>query len=619
MKLIQLLGTVNQIERTSFLRILDGFCADVRKGEAVPEVDRLLSESDGKLKNVDDINIAALFQHFSARYSDHLQERLVFGDRQLGVLVDILVRDGNAIMSREWFAHLHRQELDRLRGQVQTAALEIEAGRDPAACTPRQRDYATYFACVRTAYENDDLSNRERRISWDERSILNTLAQNLDLSHEEVRAVEHNVVAIEQPDLDGLITLLKDAGIVFYQRKSSTLFIADEVVWLLRDQMGIELATKYQRRVLRHLSDAELNRVARRHNIDRTLGRPGKLSELLASGISMVGMLLNDIHREGTSKTDRAGRIQLLLEKELEIDVPKYGRSLEQKVQTLVEYFRAQERDESASLSADGYGKLLHNLREQLPVVNDRLKEDFELQPDDVMSAELLSSYSIQPRDVLYLLTKAELKDFCTAQEISSRGNLILNVLKKYRNIEDLLLENIELIGGRDLASLREKGLSVKESELGALYEQLTRRAFQKLGLKVDEKLAAKLNTKRAKIDVLLNLGNDEVIVVECKTKKDRHYDNYSGVTRQLASYEKLCVDRGLRVRHHVVIANDFSEDFVGECEYDDELSLSLLTSRGLSRIVESYLESKRAEFPIKLLLKAGLLNEERIATVLTR
>jgi len=231
----------------------------------------------------------------------------------------------------------------------------------------------------------------------------------------------------------------------------------------------------------------------------------------------------------------------------------------------------------------------------------------------------LLTSYSIGPRDVLYLLKKGELKAFCKEQEISGRGNLIANVLKKYRNIDDLLLENIQLVGGRDLLGLQEKGLSVRETELGALYEKLVKKAFQKLDLTVDDRLAGKLNTKRSKMDVLINLGNNEVVVVECKTKKDKHYGNYSGVKRQLSAYEKLCVDRGFHVRHVLIVANEFSEDFVGEAEYDEELSLSLLTSSGLARVVQGYEDSSRTEFPIKLLLKAGLLNADRIATVLTR
>lgn len=74
----------------------------------------------------------------------------------------------------------------------------------------------------------------------------------------------------------------------------------------------------------------------------------------------------------------------------------------------------------------------------------------------------------------------------------------------------------------------------------------------------------------RLKLDAVLNLGNQEVIVVECKTHKDRHCDKYTGLKRQLLSYEKLCCQKGLSVRHLLVIANEFSDDFTSECEYDE-------------------------------------------------
>ena len=57
----------------------------------------------------------------------------------------------------------------------------------------------------------------------------------------------------------------------------------------------------------------------------------------------------------------------------------------------------------------------------------------------------------------------------------------------------------------------------------------------------------------------------------------------------------------------------------MGDCEYDDELNLSLLTSRGILRVVEAFEQSSRDSFPIKVLQKAGLLNEERIAKVLNK
>jgi len=619
MRLLSLLGFINQIEKNSFLKILDELSLAARKTTLEPEVERILLETDRKLKNVDDASISSLFRTLSESYGKYLTNKISFGDRQFGVLVDILIRDGNAIMSREWFAELYKAELVRLKNQVKGFAPELETGADAVTRTERQRDYFTYYRCVQEAYENDLIHNRESRISWDERSILNTLAAALDLSLEEVRAIEFNVLAIEPLDLDAAISLLKEAGVIFYQRKTCTLYIADEVVWLLRSQRGIKVANKYQRRVLRHLTDSELNRVGKRHGLDKKLDRNTQIVELLKSGINLESILTSEIFREGTAKSDRANRVQSLMQKELEIELSKFGRNLEQKVASLIGYFQHLETEDAVTLSADGFEKLLEALRVGCPELNGRVRRDFELQPTEVLEGELLTSYSIGPRDVLYLLKKSELKAFCKEQEISGRGNLIANVLKKYRNIDDLLLENIQLVGGRDLLGLQEKGLSVRETELGALYEKLVKKAFQKLDLTVDDRLAGKLNTKRSKMDVLINLGNNEVVVVECKTKKDKHYGNYSGVKRQLSAYEKLCVDRGFHVRHVLIVANEFSEDFVGEAEYDEELSLSLLTSSGLARVVQGYEDSSRTEFPIKLLLKAGLLNADRIATVLTR
>ena len=619
MKLLSLLAFINQIEKNSFLKVLDELSLAARKTTLAPEVERILLESDGKLKNVDDASISTLFRTLSEDYGRYLTNKISFGDRQFGILIDILIRDGNAIMSREWFAELYQAELARLKTQVKEFAPELASGHDVISRTERQRDYAIYHRCVQEAYANDLVHNRESQISWDERSILNTLAQTLDLSLEEVRAIEFNVFESQPLALDSAIGLLKDSGVIFYHRKTCTLYIADEVVWLLRTQRGIKVANKYKRRVLRHLADSELNRVAKRHGLPKGLDRNGQIIELLKSGLNLESVLGSGIFRDGTAKSDRANRVQTLMQKDLEIDLPKYGRNLEQKIEILIGYFQMLEREDNVTLSADGFQKLLHALKVEFADLNGRVRRDFELQPAEVLEVELLTSYSINPRDVLYLLTKNEIKSFCSSQEISNRGNLIANVLKKYRNIDDLLLENIELVGGRDILGLQEKGLNVRENEMGALYETLVKKAFAKLELNVDERLARKLNTKRAQMDILLNLGNNEVIVIECKTKKDKHYGNYSGVKRQLAAYEKLCVDRGLHVRHVLLVANEFSEDFVGEAEYDEELSLSLLTSSGLARVVAGYADSDRAQFPIKLLLKAGLLNADRIATVLTR
>lgn len=55
MKLLKVLSRINQIEKTSFLKILDSFCAESRK--ITPQVDQILTQSANQLKNVDDANI----------------------------------------------------------------------------------------------------------------------------------------------------------------------------------------------------------------------------------------------------------------------------------------------------------------------------------------------------------------------------------------------------------------------------------------------------------------------------------------------------------------------------------------------------------------------------------
>ncbi|MBE9594228.1 MAG: restriction endonuclease [Proteobacteria bacterium] len=180
-------------------------------------------------------------------------------------------------------------------------------------------------------------------------------------------------------------------------------------------------------------------------------------------------------------------------------------------------------------------------------------------------------------------------------------------------------MENFESVGCRDLHSLKEKGLTVKESELGSLYEELTKNIFKKLGFNVDEKLRQELNTDRAKMDILLNLGGKDVIIVECKSVKDKDYNKYTAVSRQLKSYESLCKKKGCHVSQVVIVSNEFTEDFISECEYDYELSISLITSSGLVKILEGLKESPLTELPVRLLLKDGVLNADRIVKVLNR
>ena len=616
MKLLKVLSKVNQIEKISFLKILDGFCAESRK--ITPQIDQILSQSANQLKNVDDANIVKLFNFLNEKYSAHLEKRIKFSNYQLDIIVEIFVRDGNQIMSREWFHKLYNQAVANLKSKIKVTLFQISKEKGGLSLQ-RKRDYIVYQNCVKTAYKNDLEVNRDQHLSWEEKTILYTLSRSLELSNEEERAITYSVVPLEKNNVDDIISELKDAGIIFFNRKSNTLFIPDEIVWLLRGILGIEIPNKYLRRILKNFRDPEINLIDRKHNVDKTLKRNEKIKKIIAQGLSVTNLLSSDIFTEKVTKADRSKRIQEFIIKDLGINLTKAGRSLEEKVANLIIYFNELEKDDTTSLSRDGYEKLLSLLTEAIPNINKRIKEEFEIQDEDVMSSEFLADYNIGPCDVIYLLKREELLDFCKKNGIRSRGNLVSNMINSFRNIQDLYLENFESVGCRDLRSLKEKGLAVKESELGNLYEGLTKDIFKKLGFNVDEKLRQELNTDRAKMDVLLNLGGKDVIIVECKSVKDKDYNKYTAVSRQLKSYEGLCKKKGYRVSQIVTVSNEFTEDFVSECEYDYELSISLISSDGLLKIFEGLKESLLTELPVRLLLKDGALNADRIVKALNR
>ena len=198
-------------------------------------------------------------------------------------------------------------------------------------------------------------------------------------------------------------------------------------------------------------------------------------------------------------------------------------------------------------------------------------------------------------------------------KNIKTRGDLITKILDTYQDAENLYLENFENIGFRNLNVLKENGIQVKESELGVKFENLTKSIFTKLGFNVDEKLRQLLNTKKDKIDIVINLSNKELILVECKTIKERGYNKFSSVSRQLKAYINLATSKDFKVIKSLLITPDFSDDFVKDCGLDYDLNLSLITASSLINILNGFRNSKHKQFPYNLLMRDVLIQEDRI------
>ncbi|MDC7242551.1 MAG: hypothetical protein PQJ44_00865 [Sphaerochaetaceae bacterium] len=611
MKLEKILDIVNSLEKNSFLKIIDNIKSCNPKNSKA--IDEILSDSSNNLKSVDSINIAKVFDLVKEEFGETVKAEFVNTTSQLDILIDIIIKDGNNILKQDWLARLYDIELKNIKKKTRQLKAQLEADKSEID-DARKRDYIVYRACVETAYNNDYENNRDLKITDDELSILLTLSHQLELSQEEVKLINYLIIPPEKLDIEVVISSLKNMGVVFYSRKNNLIYVADEVVRVLRSIRKKEIADKYFRRVLKTLKESQLNLICRKHNISiRELDYESKIKQIIKEGISFSYLLKSGIHKDGTNLTDRKRAINSIWEKGLKISSSLRGVTLEEKIENIVDYFNEIELDEKVGISVEGYEKLLIELNEELKSFRRLVLNEFEMPEETVLDSSTLLDFNIKPRDILDILPVEELKYFIAAKELKSRGDLVLNILDAYKDAENLLIENYVAIGFRNINVLKENGITLKESELGLKFECITQKIFEQLGFNVDEALKKQLNTAKNKIDLVLNLGNNDVIIIECKTVKESGYNKFSSVSRQIKSYVSLAQKAGLNVVKSLLVAPDFSDDFVNDCDLEFEINLSLITAAALVNILDGFRESKFKQFPYQLLMKDVLIKEERI------
>ncbi len=612
MKLSQVLDKLNSLEKNSFIKIIDNIITEMKVNRK--KIDSILTESEGQLKNIDNENISKVFNLVEDSYINYLKEEFVNIDAQTEVGLDIILRDGNCIMHRDWFSKLYEQEINTLNKKVK----EFEKYLKSEESDTRLRDYKIYKECVQTAFYNDLIHNREPTITIDEKSILDTLAKKLGLSHEEVRLLNAQIIKLEKTDIDNIIKDLKEIGVMFYSKKNYEVYIPDEIIRIIRKIRGKEVADKYFRRVLKYIKDSQVNLIAKRHNIDKNLNNSQKIKSIINQGANFTEVISEDIFKENQSKTDRKKFIDDLIDK-LKIKTFVRGVTMEDKINIIIDHFDSIEKDTKVGIAIDGYEKLLIDLDKILPNLNDKVRYEFELQSAKVLNSKFLLDYNIKPSDILDLLNDEDLKLVCEKTNSKTRGDNVQNILDSYKDSENIFLENYVNIGKRDFIKLKDNGISIKESELGIKYEELTKLIFSRMGFNVDESLRRKINNTKNKIDIILNLVKEEVILIECKTSKDRDYNKFSSVSRQLKAYQELVLGKKYNIIKTLLVADNFSDDFINECEVDFELNLSLIKSSSLIEIYTSFKNSKHKKFPINLIKRDVLINEERIIKALMK
>ena len=609
MKLEKILDKLNTIEKTSFSKIVVKLISDRPKN--YKQVDKILS-SDFNLKNLDSQLFAKVFNLVAEEYYHFIEGELSKSVSQLDILIDILIRDGNCIMSREWLGKLYEKEVSKIKSKLKHLKSEI-ADKDLSEVSSRLRDFIIYKNCVDKAYNNDKDNNQESKITSDEKSILNLLAQNFALSQEEIKLLNYSVLPLKTLQLDEIIDLLKSSGIILYSKKNHAVYVPDEFVRLLRKYRNKEVADKYLKRILRLLKSSEINFITRKHGIDHKLDKRDKLKAIINEGIGIRSILKSDMHKDGMNLTMKKERVNNLVEKGLNITHLR-GLTIDSRIDNLVAYFNEIEKDEKVGISIDGYEKLLDDFSIFNKKTNNVLRKEFELQKEEVSNPKLLLDYNIKPRDVLELFEEDDLKKFCEKFDVTTRGNEVLNILNSYKDSTNIELENYTDIAFRDLIKLKENGIRLKEAEIGNKFEELTKKIFTDLGLNVDEELRKTLNTSKDKIDIVLRVAEKELILIECKSVKEKGYNKFSSVFRQMMSYKELLEKNDYHVIKTLLIAPEFSDDFVNETEKDYILNLSLIRARSLIDILNAFKGNKKLKtFPHVLLMKDVIINEERI------
>lgn len=614
MKLEKILDKLGSIEKNSFIKIIDNIITKNPKNGK--EIEKILSSSDKGLKSVDNQNISKIFALTANEFQEHVNCEFQEITSQLDILIDIIIRDGNCIMKQDWFSRLYETEIRNLKIRTKGLIADFENDKSELSAT-RKRDYKIYKSCLHTAYKNDIENNRDAKVTSDELSIILTLSKQLGLSQEEVKLINYSILPVNKIDIQEVIKGLKNIGLIFYSNKESTIYVADEMVRMLRKVREKEVAEKFYRRTLKLLREPIINQIARERNIDRKLSYADKIEDIIKEGVSFTSLLLEGIYKQGSTLTEKKKTLNELCEKGLNISNLK-GSTLDDKISSLIEHFDNVERDEKVGISLDGFDKLLMELNLSLPKLNKQIKDQFELQEEFVLKADFLLDYNIKPRDILDLIVKPNLMNFMKDNGIKQRGEDILNILEHYKDVENLYLENYENVSYRNLNVLKENGITVKESELGIKFEELTKVIFKSLGFNVDDTFRKSLNTKKDMIDILLNLNNNEVIIVECKTSKERGYNKFSTVSRQLKSYQNLALKNSLRIVKILLVAPEFSDDFVTDCEMDTEMNLSLITASTLSNISDAFKTSNYTQFP-HVLFRDIVINEERILKALSK
>ena len=611
MKLSNILSTVNQVEKSKFINFLDRICSEAVTHDR--ELAKRVKSLDGQIKNASSGEIIQLFKLVLPYFEKNIAEQLAMLGGQPALIINIISRDGNSIARLSWIEALYTKEWN-LISERSKQILELINETSSEEGVDKSKRLDIYHACFREAYFNDERNNREAKVTDDERSILNVLADKLDITADDKSAVEHLVNEIPQTGVQDCLNTLREIGIVFVSRKDLTVYVADEIVAILNRMQGKELANKHLLRILRTLSDSELSNILKAHGKRiRGVERSEKIESIIKMGLLTSQMLQHDICNADATINEKKERLKELIN-DLDLELDKIGANLDERADLIISSLNSLSEKEFNSLSATGFKELLSTLEKHLPELKSIIRRDFEIEDNEELNVDKLRALNITPHDILYMLTNDDIKLVRDCMAINRRGNPRLVILESFADATDKLIENYALLAKRDITGLKNVGIDITEADIGVKFEEVTKAIFEQLELEVDEDLRRSISTTKDKPDIILSLSEDNVIVSEAKTCKNGDFAKYSTTSRQIKAYVTQCESCGKRVSQVLIVAPSFSDDFVESAEMDTEINISLLEANGLKQILDVFKSKKNPKFSAKLFTKGGLLKSDLIA-----
>jgi len=612
MKLANVLSTINQIEKSKFLNFLDKVCNESAAKDK--EINKKIKNIDGQIKNASSGEITELFKVVSPYLQDSIKEELALLGAQADLLVNVISRDGNCIARITWLETLYEKEWENINNHAKELKKLLDSHDDNDNIFNQLKKLKIYYACFNEAFFNDVKTNRDAKISHDERGILNVLANQLDVTADDKAAIEHLISPIPKGDVPLCLETLREIGLLFISKKHHTVYVPDEIVNLLHKIQSKELADKYVLRILRTFSDAELSNVLKSHDKRiRGVERDQKIKSIIHMGLSVKQLLEIDMHNQDLSINERKERLKQLID-DLDIQTDRLGSTLDERCNIILTSLKNSSEQEFNALSAAGYKEMYSSLQSFLPELVSVIKTEFELEETQELDVEKLRALAITPHDILYLLNNDEIKLLRNKLSLSTRGNTRLLILENFAGATDKLIENYEALAKRDLIELKNNDLLIPESEIGIKFEEATKAILEQLGLNVDEGLRRSGNSSKEKADILISQSDEDVIIGEAKTFKNGDFAKYSTTSRQVKSYVSHYESIGKRVTQVLIIAPSFSDDFIESAEMDTDVNISLLEAAGLKKILMAYKAKRNPRFSVKLFTKGGLLKADLIA-----